>query len=362
MEQSNVELRQPSCAASYIAELVARGPMFFVDGADVEIHGLSVDRDVLPLVVNRKSNRSAAAWSPYRHYYSSTLEEFGRHRSGIARGLARALLSPAGAALRLLSFDKAVFVNHWLVNSNPGVQLSSTQIGELRKQLQSHYPDFAIVVPSVNPAIDASVCTALRENGFRFVRRRCVYVLNCNTKDYLLHGNTRADLRLLRRSAYEMIDAPDVLNAHADRMRDLYQSLYLRKYSRWNPRLSAEFFRLTLRTNALRYQALVRDGRVDAFVGFFLQEKLMTAAVMGYDQTIGREAGLYRAALALLIAEAGRRGVLLNLGGGVGQFKMLRGAVPVEEFDAVCDEHLPFSRRLPWRAVEIAARVGVLPP
>jgi O-acetyl-ADP-ribose deacetylase (regulator of RNase III) len=62
--------------------------------------------------------------------------------------------------------------------------------------------------------------------------------------------------------------------------------------------------------------------------------------------------------IALAISEAARRRLKLNLGGGVGYFKSLRGAVPVEEYDAVYDRHLPSHRRLGWATLRMAGRLA----
>ena len=104
------------------------------------------------------------------------------------------------------------------------------------------------------------------------------------------------------------------------------------------------------------------QSRLDAFVSFFVEDGLMTAALLGYDLNRPRKLGLYRLAFALLIDEASRRKVLLNMSGGAGDFKMLRGAELVQEYDAVYDRHLPFARRLRWGTVYLAAQVGRLLP
>jgi hypothetical protein len=119
-----------------------------------------------------------------------------------------------------------------------------------------------------------------------------------------------------------------------------------------------EFFHLTLTQKILTFVGLAKDGRIDGFVNYFVQGDRMTGGVLGYDLRIPQKTGLYRMLMAILIAEATQRGLRLNLSAGVGHFKMLRGALPVEEYDAVYDRHLRGSRRLAWAALRIGGRLG----
>jgi len=346
-------------AGRYIASLMQYGPMFYVAHANIAIKALSIDGKVLPLVINAGTSATSYVWSPYAHYALYTIEEFRKRHAPIPTMSFRGLALPFGAALRTTSIDRVVFVNNWLWSTNPSPGLSAAQIGAVTGRLLEAYPDSAIVFRSVNPRLDPSLCTALRENDYRLVRSRRVYVLDGASPHPLQHYNTQTDLKLLHNSPYQIIACPSTLEPYAQRMAELYSALYLTKHSRLNPRFNAEFFRLTLKEHIFQYRALSRNGSIDAFVAFFVEREVMTGAVLGYAQELSQKLGLYRLAVAMLIAEATTRHLQLNLSGGVGQFKMLRGAIPVEEFDAVYDHHLPLHRRLAWTALRIAGRLSL---
>jgi len=89
---------------------------------------------------------------------------------------------------------------------------------------------------------------------------------------------------------------------------------------------------------------------------------VVTGVVLGYERSLPQGLGLYRMLFALLTAEAAERELLLNLSAGAGRFKALRGAVPVEEFDAVYDRHLPAPRRVVWAGIAVASRLGARSP
>ena len=211
---------------------------------------------------------------------------------------------------------------------------------------------------SLNPMTDLPGLDALRANGYRLVPSRRVYLLDTRNQRYLEHRDVRRDLGKLRKTQYSIVDIPEDIAPHVARMAALYRDLYLGKHSPLNPQYNADFFALTLKDGFLTYRAFVEDGRIDAFVSYFVKDGLMTASLLGYDLNRPRRLGLYRLAFALLIDEAAQRKVLLNMSAGAGDFKMLRGAVPVQECDAVYDRHLPVHRRLPWACVRIAARLG----
>ncbi len=111
---------------------------------------------------------------------------------------------------------------------------------------------------------------------------------------------------------------------------------------------------MSLLEQFLTYRVLKKKSSIDTFTNYYIRDGVLTGAFVGYDQNLPQKLGLYRQVVTILISEAKKRGLLLNLSAGVGAFKELRGAFPVVEYDAVYDRHLPTRRRLAWRLVWMA--------
>ncbi len=352
--------RSPDAARCYIASVVRRGPRAYVDNANVRMDALVIDEKVLPLVISERVEGNSNVCSAYAHYFEYPFQELARRYRRVPFGLLRAARSLPGALLRSGSIDRLVFVNNWLLTTNPSHGLSAAQIAALTVYLTRRYPESAIVFRSINPLADRPGLDALQTNSYGLVPSRRVYMLDTGSERYLERGNVREDLRRLRQTSYSIVDRAQDLAAHAPRIAALYRDLYIGKYSRLNPQFNTDFVSLTLEERFLTYRALIEDGRVDAFVSYFVKDGLMTSSLLGYDLQRPRNLGLYRMAIALLITEAAQRKALLNISAGVGDFKMLRGAAPVQEYDAVYDLHLPIRRRLLWAGIRMAAGLGRL--
>jgi hypothetical protein len=331
---------------------------FYVENADLSIKALRIAGKIIPLVINQGRGQFSDVCSPYAHYLMYTAEEFRKRHSKVLGCALPLLVFPFSMLLRFTSIDRVVFFNNWLFPTNPSPSLSCAQIHAATNLLLQEYPDFAIVIRSVNSLLDQSLLKSLIENGYRLVRSRRVYVLDCSNQHYLRHRDNKADLKLLKDSPYCVIDCHKALEKQIVRMAELYRGLYLSKYSRLNPQLTSDFFRLTLKENIFAYLALEKGGRIDGFITYFVQDDRITTGALGYDRGLPQRVGLYRMLTAAAVSEAARRNLNLNLSGGAGHFKLLRGAVPIKEYDAVYDRHLPRHRRLAWATLMMAGRLA----
>ena len=338
-------------ARRYLLPFMTKGAQHYIDNVTAAMFALIVDGVVLPTVVAQGNYSDSNVSSIYSHYVKYPLDELRRlqHQS-LAWGLKMCLLG-LGVILKAGRVDRVVYVNNWLFATNPCPDLTSDQIAAITAALTRRFPDHAVVIRSVNRRLYQAVFTALEENGYRMVRSREIYVLDPRSKAYATSSNVKRDLSLLYSGRYEIVGNGDLGEDDVSRLTELYRALYLRKHSFFNPQLNDNFFRLTLKGRIFSFKALRRDGRIDGFVCYYRKDRVVTGAFIGYDTGLPAKAGLLRQAFALLMAEAAASGHLLHLSAGVGAFKMLRGAAPAIEYDAVYDRHLPGERRLAWRCL-----------
>ncbi len=348
----------PDAATRYVACLVKNGARSYIDNANVQVEALLIDGRVLPLVIADRVPGNSNICSSYAHYFEYTLQEFARRHPRLPDALLTRLASPLGVLLRRASIDRVVFVNNWLLTTNPRHGLAPAQVGALTGYLSRRFPDSTIAFRSMNPRSDPCGIEALRAKGYCLVPSRRVYMLDTSNPDYLKHRNMRADLRELKRTRYSIDGDPATLSQQLPRITALYRDLYLGKHSALNPQFNTNFFSMTLGEKFLTYRTLVADGRIDGFFNYLILDGVMTAGCIGYDLQRSPKEGLYRLSVALLIAEAAQQGALLNLSAGAGTFKILRGSVAVQEYEAIYDRHLPAHRRLPWRGIQAAAGIA----
>jgi hypothetical protein len=340
--------RRAGGESAYLEALLRSGPSRYIDNARAEMTAVRIDDAVLPLVRGNPQLRNADSCSPCSHYVRYTLEELLKRHAELPAWPFRTLFGAYGALLRACSFDRVLYLNNWLFATNPHQGLNAEQLRRLTDFLRARFPGHALVQRCVNPRLHPDYRDALAAAGFRMVKSRRVYLLDPRSERFRGSSNAKLDLQLLERGPYEVIDGESIGDAEIPRLAGLYRSLYIDKHSNLNPGLTEDFFALTLRGSDLQYRALKRAGTIDGLIMFFAGDGVLTGAFIGYDRNLPRKLGLYRQLIAILIAEARDRGLLLNLSAGAAEFKSLRGAFPVIEYDAVYDRHLSPRRRLAW--------------
>ncbi len=310
----------------------------------------------IPLVVSDGRGKKAAIFSPTGHYLDYPLLEMGRntartHRLGLA-----ALGTPWRTMFRATAFDRVVYVNNWLLNGSPSLDLGHDHLVGLIDGIRSNYPDHALIFSGIVPAVTPQFARTLTAIGGRAVQSRIVHVLDVRpTAASLARRGVRekrnVDRRLYEKRSVDRTSDRKVLLTMVDRLRDLYAQLYLSKYSSMNPQYTGEFFRLMLESDEFQAAGWYGDdGRLEAFNIRLIQGGINHCSLCGYDTTAPRKKGLFRLIAAEDILGPGEC-ELINWGGGNASFKKFRGAEPVLEYDIVFDKHLSARRRLPWRVL-----------
>lgn len=354
----------PSRADAYLAAIAGRGvEAFLANGRGLEMVLRFAGGRPIPLLVSDGGAGKAAIASPSAHHLGYPAHGIGRAHGRAARLVLAAASRPAEAMLRLMAFDRVVFVNHWLFPSAPPLSARRDELARLLESVARDWPEHAVVVPGVVPALSPELIAALLGLGGRAVPSRVVHLQRPGRSFRgggmrTVRHNRNADFAVHARHAPRATSDPVLLAAQAERIAELYRQLYLERYpARLNPQLTPDFFRLLIECGAFEVCGWTDDeGRLVAFNVRLIDDGVIWWTVGGYDTTLPRSRGLYRLISTDDVAAVEQRGLLLNQGAGNGDFKRRRGAEPATEFEVVFDRHLARYRRVPWQLLARARR------
>ncbi len=309
----------------------------------------------VPLIASDGSRGCASMFSPTAHYLDYPLLEMGRSSSPARRATYSALGLPWKAMFRATAFDKVVYVNHWLLNGGPPLELGHIDLADLLERVKESHPGHALVFSGVVPELAPRLALFLGALGGRAVQSRIVHLLDTSEPVGGLSRRGVREKRNVDRRLYESrtLDRTtdrNALLAEAGRMAELYSELYVRKYSAMNPQYTEDFFRLIIESEEFHVNGWHDDGRLEAFNIRLIQGGVNHWSICGYDMSAPKRKGLFRLIAAEDLLGPGDFNVI-NWGGGNSSFKKFRGARPALEYDLVFDDHLPLRRRIPWRVV-----------
>lgn len=337
-------------ARRYLTPFILEGPeRYLANVHHTEMQAVRVDDVVLPLTLSEYHPDNSYVCSPYTHYITYGQEEFRTLGNPAAEALLRALFRPLGAWFRRAAFDRVAFVNNWLLSTNLYPALRPAAAVAVLEHLAAAFPDRAILFRSLDTASNPELCAALRARGCRLTFSRQVYYQDVQAPEVQRKQQFRFDRKLLERTPYQVVAGRDLPAGSEARIVDLYNALYLRKYSLYNPQFTPAFVRLALDQDLLTIKAFVRDKRIDAALGYFERRGYITPPLFGYDTTLPQRLGLYRLLSARTSLDALAAGWRVHFSGGVGAFKRHRGGAPALEYNAVYVHHLPAARQRPWR-------------
>ena len=347
---------------TWFAPVLEHGSKWCAPNLDTTLAFVRAGDHELPLTINDEQWDNSWFCSPFTHYISYAQEEIVG-AVGKALGLPACLILRAlGRWLRRADFNRVVMVNNWLMSTNPWPKMDGHTLAPMIETLRLRWPEHALVFRSLTDGIDQPVIDALRCAGARLIPSRQVWWFDHDSQAVKHATNWKRDVRLLRSSDLDRVTHDDLSGDDFDALAQLYDELYLGKYSRHNPAYSAPWLRHLWQHRLLRFTALRQPGGdLIGVEACGVINGTMVSPVVGYSLRFPMELGLYRRLAAVPVLAAQEARVQLNLSAGVGRFKATRGGQPLMEYIAVLDAHLPASRRAPWQLVEVISREVLAP-
>jgi hypothetical protein len=333
-------------AASYVAQLASDGTQKLVTNAASQMLLLRSGPCDLPVTVDDGTLGHSYVSSPHSTYVLYARDEIALLGLGHARFAANAVLRTLSGLLRAMRLNRAAHLDNWLLSTNLHGAWDGAGLAQMRALLSERFPDHFLIIRSLDPWTCPTLLEAVRDDGWTLLPARQVWVTDDLAAQWLPRGQTRADVKALRRSGLETGEATTPNRHDCERIADLYHQLYVGRYSAINPIFTPEFIRLSAAIGLLTYLvARDADGRIMAFSALRSAGGVGTVPLMGYDLTRPQSEGLYRIASYMAAETAMHAGLRFHGSSGAGEFKRSRGARGVIEYMAVDARHLPAVRR-----------------
>lgn len=341
---------------AYFAPMMKKGTRHYIQNVDAEISLLQLGEKCLPLVVP-KPGPNCYVCSPYDHYVRYASYELRHLKPFLIRWILHLILGCLGQFLKICRFNHVVYVNNWLLSTNLYPELKKEEILAANQILRERYPGRIIVYRSLNELTNQKLLQDLTACGGRKMAGRQVYITDPNEGSYQKKKAYKIDQSFFKKSKVETREATlDDVEA----IKKCYDDLYISKYCPMNPQFSEEFFRNAIENKLFHFQIISEKQDVDAALGYFSRQQVMTTPIFGYNTSKPQDLGLYRMLSTLLMESSEKNGFVLNQSSGAAHFKSQRGAKPFVEYNVYFDEGVSWRQRISWSCLSLVLNsVGV---
>lgn len=345
----------------YILPLIQHGVSNYVSNVETSVGIIQLGDILLPVTINDAQYESSYVCSPYNACILYSKEEMNKIDNKVLIFFLSRLINILGGLFKSIQINKVVCINNWLLSTNLYPKMSGADIEKITKFLIRTFPNHAIMFRSLNRHSNSNVLSHMINNEYILAASRQVYIFDHKLLEYMDRKNTRLDQKLFQTTGYEIVNHNDIQQNDFSRIKQLYDKLYLDKYSRHNPQFTEEYIAHCHKNNLLTMTGLrYPDGQLDGIIGCFDRNNTTTAPLVGYDTNLPQSLGLYRLLMALIIQRADKEKLILNLSSGASSFKRLRGGQPVIEYSGIYVNHLSLRRRIVWKFVsEFLNKIGI---
>ena len=307
-----------------------------------------------PVTINNEEYDNSYVCSPYTACVSYAQEEMDKLNNKLLEIVLGGISQTLGLFLKKAKINQVVCVNNWMLSTNLYPLWNGADIPEICDYFTKEFPEHALVFRSLNEHSNAELLNSLKSNRFIIVPSRQVYIFDRDISPFTTRNNTQIDIKTLKKTEYEIINHGDLKESDYLRIVELYNLLYLEKYSKHNPQFTKGCVAYWHKKKLLTMIGLRnKEGMLDGIIGFFEMDGITSAPLVGYDTNIHKQKAIYRMLMALAIGRANDEGLILNLSSGAAEFKRLRGGQPFIEYSAVYINHLPMGKRLVWRLTNL---------
>ena len=280
-------------------------------------------------------------------------DELTKLDSKILRTFSYILIKLFENILKIAKIDKLQTLNNYMLSTNFfSNDFENIDLKKLRDIVLKDYSQHTLLIRSVNKTQNPKLFEELKKDAWIALVSRQVYIFD-DFKRCQKHQNYRWDKKLLsdKRYIFKELDLDDF--SLFEKAEELYNELYLKKYSKHNVQFKAIYLQELVKKELLHLRLLYdnQENKYVAVVGIIGEDGVITAPIVGYDLNYDIKEALYRRVIAYILEYAKTNNYVLNLSSGASSFKLNRGAKANLEYMFVYTKHLPFFRRFIWKTL-----------
>ncbi|KGR76641.1 hypothetical protein [Ureibacillus sinduriensis] len=334
----------------------------YMKNVDTEIFLAAIGRKLIPCTVNEAEYNNSYVCSPYTHYITYAKEELRFISPKALRTLLAAIINIFGSFAKSIEINKIVYINNYCLSTNLVSALSKREIRALRNLLTEQFPKYQLGFRSINAITHKDMMVSFEEEGFELLPSRYIYIstydrLNTPTKSE--RKKRRQDEKGLT-EGMTIVTNKDLATEDIGRIVELYNQLYIEKYSVLNPQFTYKFIEKLLDKDLFLFQGIKINGRLEAISGTFVLNNMMTNPIYGYNLSLFPQHQLYRILRHLNTRLALDNQYLYHQSAGAGNFKKARSGEGTPEYTALYVGHLPFHKKYFWKLLSLLLKkIGI---
>lgn len=331
------------------------------DNLDCESGLITIGEKLVPYTKNQMTKETLCyTISTFTHYYHYLREEMDIVGLRFSKLILMPPLWLIGFFLRFAKVDQAFTINNFGLSTNLFPKgLRAKEWEEVVSEVEKSNPKHAILVRSVNRGLNSNDYDALIGCGFKPMFARNVLLFPHKPIEHFQKGKRRQILRdekLEQKLGFKWLSDVILNDEQASRVAELYNQLYLGKYSKNNPRFTPLFHYECSNRKILNYQLLIDGDKIIGVLGMKVVDEVSTTPILGYDHHHPNANVLYRIITAKITRTSSDYNFHRHASSGANKFKQLRGGVTNEEFTMVKTSHLSWWRRLNWGLIRFMAQ------
>ncbi len=333
-------------------DMMSQGAM--IGNCEADFIYYDIDNVVIPATITVPKHNNCYAVSLLSLISGYGEDELPKLKNPYIRKACSILLKATLKPLQWAKLHQLQTLNNQCLSTNMySSDWKQLKLSDLRLEALKTTPNTALLLRSLNTVQHNTIIQSAKQDGWIPIVTRQVY-LHCDWANFSPGADIKKDLKLLKQPGWEFRKLTSY--AECETAKQLYDDLYLNKYSHHNIHFSARYLYHATQHNLLELFGLFHHGRMLATLGMVIIDGDMTCPIFGYDTSQPTKLALYRRISIFSIRYAKERQLNFNMSSGAPNFKTNRGAKSQIEYSFVYIKHLNLYQRVVWRCLSFITR------